>query len=89
MSPSLIRSSRLKQEEIDFNFEHYLADKHEFDDELVLNYKVIIDKQLNDQDIDDLKNLKYKQLLIDDQIPIYLELIDILYAFIYDQHITQ
>lgn len=86
---SSIRSSRLEKEESDFNYEHYLVDKHELDDESLLTYKLVIDKELNDQDRDDLKNLKYKQLLIDDQIPIYLGLIDILYAFAYDQRITQ
>ncbi|CAF4428243.1 unnamed protein product, partial [Adineta steineri] len=44
---------------------------------------------LDEQDRDDLKNLKYKQLFIDDQISIYLGLIDLLYAFVYDQRITQ
>jgi protein SHQ1 len=86
---SSIRSSRLEREQLDFNCEHYLADKYEFNDQSILDYKFIIDKELNDQDRDDLKNLKYKQFLIDDQIPIYLGLIDLLYAFVYDQRITQ
>ncbi|CAF1201787.1 unnamed protein product [Rotaria sp. Silwood1] len=86
---SSIHSCRLEKEQFDFNYEHYLADKHELNDETLFNYKLIIEKELNDQDRDDLKNLKYKQLLIDDQIPIYLGLIDLLYAFAYDQRITQ
>lgn len=86
---SNIRSCRLKQEESDFNFEHYLADKYESFDDSLFDYKLTIDNQLNDQDRDDLKNLKYKQLLIDDPISIYLGLIDILYAFVYDQRLTQ
>ncbi len=80
---------RLEKEQLDFNYEHYLADKYEFNDQLIFDYKLIIDKKLNDQDRNDLKNLKYKQFLIDDQIPIYLGLIDLLYAFVYDQCITQ
>ncbi|CAF2136816.1 unnamed protein product [Rotaria magnacalcarata] len=86
---SSIRSSRLEKEQLDFNCEHYLVDKHEFDNEMLFNFKLTIDDELNDQDRDDLKNLKYKKLLIDDQIPIYLGLIDILYAFVYDQRLTQ
>lgn len=88
-APSLIRSSRLQKEQSDFSCEYYLADKYEIDDESIFDYKLIIDKELNDQDRDDLKNLKYKQFLIDDQVPIYLGLIDLLYAFIYDQRVTQ
>ncbi|CAF3561801.1 unnamed protein product, partial [Rotaria sp. Silwood2] len=85
---SSIRSCRLEKEQCDFNYEHYLADKHELNDEALFNYKLMIDEELNNQDRDDLKNLKYKQFLIDDQIPIYLGLIDLLYAFVYDQRIT-
>ncbi len=51
--------------------------------------KLIFGKEFNDQDRDDLKNLKFKQFLIDDPIPIYLGLIDLIYAFVYDQRITQ
>jgi protein SHQ1 len=86
---SSIRSYRLEKEQSDFNSEHYLADKHELHDETLFDYKLLIDNQFNDQDRDDLKNLKVKQFLIDDQIPIYLGLIDLLYAFVYDQRITQ
>jgi len=84
-----IRLYRLEKEQLDFNSEHYLADKYDFNDQLIFDYKLIINKELNDQDRDDLKNFKYKQFLIDDQIPIYLGLIDLLYAFVYDQRITQ
>ncbi|UJR32681.1 hypothetical protein I4U23_020141 [Adineta vaga] len=84
-----IRSNRLEKEQSDFNCEHYLADKYDLNDEEVFDYKLILDNEFNDQDRDDLKNLKYKQLLIDDPIPIYLGLIDLLYAFVYDQRITQ
>jgi protein SHQ1 len=83
-----IRCSRLKQE--DFNFEYYLADKNDFDDRTaIMNYTLTLDDELTDQDRDDLKNLKYKQYIIDETIPIYLGLIDLLYAFVYDQRITQ
>ncbi|CAF1095936.1 unnamed protein product [Adineta steineri] len=86
---SSIRSCRLEQEQTDFNSEHYLADKYELNDETIFDYKLILEDQLDEQDRDDLKNLKYKQLFIDDQISIYLGLIDLLYAFVYDQRITQ
>lgn len=86
---SMIRSSRLNKEQSDFNIEHYLADKFELDDPSIFDYQLNISEQLNDQDRDDLKNLKSKQFLIDDSIPIYLGLIDILYAFAYDQRLTQ
>jgi protein SHQ1 len=86
LSPSLIRSSRLDKEEKDFNVEHYFADKY---DESIFDYKLILDQEFNDQDRDDLKNLKFKQLLINDPIPIYLGLIDLIYAFVYDQRMTQ
>jgi len=86
---SSIRSARLEKEQHDFNLEHYLADKYELTDETIFDYQLTIDKELNEQDRDDLKNLKYKQLLIDDPIPIYLGLIDLIYAFVYDQRITQ
>jgi protein SHQ1 len=84
-----IGSCRLEKEQLDFNSEYYLADKHELHDDILFDYKLILDDELNDQDRDDLKDLKYKQFLIDDQIPIYLGLIDLLYAFAYDQRITQ
>ncbi|CAF1105862.1 unnamed protein product [Adineta ricciae] len=86
---SSIRSRRLEKEQSDFNVEHYLADKYELTDEELFHYKLTIDDELNDQDRDDLKNLKYKQFLIDEPISIYLGLIDLLYAFAYDQRITQ
>jgi protein SHQ1 len=89
LSTSVIRSSRLDKEQADFNSEHYFADKYQLDDQSIFDYKLIIDDEFNDQDRDDLKNLKYKQFLIDDQIPIYLGLIDLLYAYVYDQRITQ
>ena len=89
LSTSLIRSSRLEKEQSDFNLEHYLADKYELDDPSIFQYQWNISDQLNDQDRDDLKNLKSKQLIIDDPIPIYLGLIDLLYAFAYDQRLTQ
>lgn len=90
LSPASIRQCRLEKEQEDFNEEYYLADKDEFPDQTsILNYSIIIDDQLTDQDRDDLKNLKYKQHLIDDPIPIYLGLIDLLYAFVYDQRVTQ
>ena len=86
-----IRSSRIETENGDFNFEHFLADKHEFEDEeAILAYSLDLgDDELTDEDRDDLKNLKYKQFLIDDPVPIYLGLIDLLYAFVYDQRVTQ
>ena len=86
-----IRAGRLKKEQADFHPEHYLVDQDEFtDEEHILNHELTIDDdQLDDEDRDDLKNLKYKQLLIDDPVSIYLGLIDILYAFAYDQRITQ
>lgn len=86
---SLIRSSRLEKEQSDFNLEHYLADKYELDDPSIFEYQLNISEQLNDQDRDDLKNIKSKQLIINDPIPIYLGLIDLLYAFAYDQRLTQ
>lgn len=86
---SSIRLARLEKEQHDFNLEHYLADKYELSDETIFDYELPISKDLNEQDRDDLKNLKYKQLLIDDQVPIYLGLIDLIYAFVYDQRITQ
>lgn len=90
LSMSSIRLSRLEKENEDFNLEHFLADKDEFDDEtMILDYSIDLDDELTDEDRDDLKNLKYKQFLIDDPIPIYLGLIDLLYAFVYDQRITQ
>lgn len=90
LSMSSIRLSRLEKENEDFNLEHFLADKDEFDDEkTILDYSIDLDDELTDEDRDDLKNLKYKQFLIDDPIPIYLGLIDLLYAFVYDQRITQ
>jgi len=89
LTTSMIRSCRLDKEQSDFNSEHCLADKYELDDQSIFDYQLSIIDQLNDQDRDDLKNLKYKQFLIDDQIPIYLGLIDLLYAFAYDQHLAQ
>ena len=90
LAATAIRTSRWKKEQADFDPEHYIVDQDEFtDDEDILNYQLVIDDQLDDEDRDDLKNLKYKQLLIDDSVPIYLGLIDILYAFAYDQRITQ
>ena len=87
---SSIRQNRLNQEQEDFNLDYYLADRHEFDDEEnILNYSLIVTNELNDQDRDDLKNLKYKEFLIDESVPIYLGLIDLLYAYAYDQRITQ
>lgn len=87
---SSIRRSRLDKENEDFNVEHYLIDREGFDDEeTILDYSLNLDDQLSDQDRDDLKNLKYKEFLIDDPIPIYLGLIDLLYCFSYDQRITQ
>ena len=86
---SMIRSSRITQEHSDFNLEHYLADKYELDDPSIFDYRLNISEQLSDQDRDDLKNLKSKPFLIDNSIPIYLGLIDILYAFAYDQRLTQ
>jgi protein SHQ1 len=90
LSPASIRQCRLEKEQEDFNEEYCLADNDEFPDQTsILNYSITLDDQLSDQDRDDLKNLKYKQHLIDDPIPIYLGLIDLLYAFAYDQRITQ
>lgn len=86
---SLICSSRLEREQSDFNLEHYLADKYELDDPAIFDYQLNISEQFNDQDRDDLKNLKLKQWIIDDPVPIYLGLIDLLYAFAYDQRLTQ
>jgi protein SHQ1 len=85
-----IRQHRLDRERNDFQIEHYLADQDDFADQsAILTYSLAIDDELTDENRDDLKNLKFKEFLIDDPVSIYLGLIDLIFAFAYDQRINQ
>ncbi|CAF0830274.1 unnamed protein product [Didymodactylos carnosus] len=94
LSQNDIRLKRYEMEQKDFNPDHYLFDLFDEENQAtiqdLIDYKPQYDKHFTEQDKDDLKNLPHKKLLIEtnNNISLYLGLVDLLFSYSYNKRIT-